>query len=142
MIGMPRIIDSVLVHDDSPDQSTELDQRMPVAAVARQPGRLDREHSPDAAFADRREQAFEARPIDAAPRATQIIVDDLYRCPTELPGSIGEPILPAPALVIVHELIGRRLTDIDACAPREMVSRYLGHRPSPPLPVLSPSPAT
>src|SRR6478672_5078008 len=137
IIGMPRIIDSVLVHDDSPDQSTELDQRMPVAAVARQPGHLDREHSPDAAFADRRKQALEARPIDAAARATQIIVDDLYRCPTELPGTIGEPILPAPALVIVHELIGRRLTDINACAAREMVSRDRGHRRSPRLPVLS-----
>src|SRR5712691_8035979 len=57
------------------------------------------------------------------PPAPQIIVDDLYRCPTELPGTIGQPILPAPALVIVHELIGRRLTDIDACAAREMVSR-------------------
>jgi hypothetical protein len=31
---MPRIIDSVLVYDDSPDQSTELDQRVPVAAVS------------------------------------------------------------------------------------------------------------
>jgi hypothetical protein len=78
---------------------------MPVAAVARQPGRLDREHSPDAAFADRREQTLEARPIDAAARATQIIVDDLYRCPTELPGTIGEPILPTPALAIVRELM-------------------------------------
>jgi hypothetical protein len=31
---MPRIIESVLVYDDGPDKSTELDQRMPVAAVA------------------------------------------------------------------------------------------------------------
>ena len=76
-------------------------------------------------FADRRKQALEAGPIDAAARATQIIVDDLDRCRTELRGMIGEPILPAPALVTVHELIGRRLTDIDACAAREMVSRDL-----------------
>src|ERR1700746_1513553 len=33
----------------------------------------------------------EARPIDAAARATQIIVDDLYRCPTELPGTLNQP---------------------------------------------------
>src|SRR5260221_1048049 len=58
---MPRIIDSVLVYDDSPDQSTELDQRVPVAAVTGQPRRLDREHGADAALADRRQQALEAR---------------------------------------------------------------------------------
>src|SRR3954451_4756695 len=34
---MPRIIDSVLVYDDGPDKSTELDQRMPVAPVAGEP---------------------------------------------------------------------------------------------------------
>src|SRR5437762_10358831 len=107
---MPRIIDSVLVHDDSPDQSTELDQRMPVAAVARQPGRLDREHSPNAAFADPRKQALETRPIDAAARATQNIVDDLYRCPTELPGTLGQPILPVTAPANVPKLTGRPLT--------------------------------
>jgi hypothetical protein len=65
---------------------------VPVAAVtASQPRRFDCEHGTDAAFADRCQQALEARPIDAAARATQIIVDDLYRCPTELPGTIGEP---------------------------------------------------
>ena len=63
---MPRIIDSVLVYDDRPDQSTELDQRMPIATVTGQPRRLDREHGADAAFADRSQQALEARPLDAA----------------------------------------------------------------------------
>jgi hypothetical protein len=50
---MARIVDSVLVDDNGPDQSTELDQRMPIAAVARKPRRLDREHGADAALADR-----------------------------------------------------------------------------------------
>ena len=36
IIGMPRIVDSVLVDDNRSNQSTELDQRMPVTAVARQ----------------------------------------------------------------------------------------------------------
>ena len=50
---MPRIIDSVLVYDDGPDKATELDQRVPVAAVTSQPRPFDRKYGTDAAFADR-----------------------------------------------------------------------------------------
>ncbi len=63
---MARIIDSILVYDNSPDQSTELDQRVPVATVAGQPRRLDREYGANAALADRRQKTLEARAIDAA----------------------------------------------------------------------------
>src|SRR6476660_639085 len=133
---MPRIIDSVLVYDDGPDKSTELNQRVPVAAVTSQPRRFDRKYGTDAAFADRCQQAVEARPIDATARAAKIIVDDLDRCPAELPGTIGEPVLTAAALRIVQELIGRRLADVDKSAATQMVSRDLGHRrpPWPPVP--------
>jgi hypothetical protein len=50
---MPRIIDPILVYDDGPDKPTELDQRVPVAAVASQPGSLDREHSTNPSLTDR-----------------------------------------------------------------------------------------
>ena len=116
IIGMARIVDSVLVDDDGADQSTELDQRMPVAAVAGETRRLDREHSADAAVADRCQQPLEAGTGDAAARAAEIVVDDLDSGPAELLGAIGEPVLAPPALMIVHELIGRRLTDVDAGA--------------------------
>jgi hypothetical protein len=95
---MSRIIDSVLVYDDGPDKSTELNQRVPVAAVTSQPRRFDREYGTDAAFADRCQQALEAGPIDAAPGAAKIIVDDLNCRPAELPGTLGEPVLAAAAL--------------------------------------------
>jgi hypothetical protein len=127
IIRMSRIIDSVLVDDDGPNQSTELDQSVPVAPIASQPGRLDREHGTDAAFADRCQQALEARPVDAASRSTQIIVDDLNASPTEMPGALGEPVLSALALLIVHKLIGRRLTDIDVRAAHKMLRGDLGH---------------
>src|ERR1700745_1743714 len=98
---MPRIIDSVLVYDDGPDKSTELDQRVPVAAVSGQPRRFDRKYGTDAAFADRCQQTLGARPNDPTARAAKIIVDDLDRSPAELPGTIGEPVLTATALRIV-----------------------------------------
>src|SRR5215470_12553401 len=127
---MPRIIDSVLVYEDGPDKSTELDQRVPVAAVTSKPRRFDREYRTDPAFADRCQQALEARPIDADAGAAKIIVDDLDGSPAELPGTVGEPILTAPALQIVQELIGRRLADVDKGAAAQMISRDLGHQQS------------
>src|SRR5438270_3416597 len=110
---MPRIIESVLVYDDGPDKSTELDQRMPVATVAGQPRCLDRKYGADPPLTDGSQQALEARPIDAASRAAQIIVDDLDHGPAELTSTIGEPVLTAAALRIVQELICRRLADVN-----------------------------
>src|SRR5271157_5369494 len=46
IVGMPSIVDPILVDDDGPDQSAELDQRMPVAAVAGEPGGFDRKYGP------------------------------------------------------------------------------------------------
>src|SRR6516162_2856029 len=133
---MSRIINSVLVYDDGPDKSTELNQRVPVAAVSGQSRCFDREYGTDAAFADRCQQALKTRPIDAPARAAKIIIDDFNRSPAELPGAIGEPVLTATALQIVQELIGRRLADVDKPAAAQMVSRDLGHRrpPWPPAP--------
>src|SRR6266478_1315725 len=128
---MSRIIASVLVYDDGPDKSTELNQRVPVAAVTSQPRRFDREYGTDAAFADRCQQSLEARPIDATAGAAKIIVDDLDSSPAELPGTIGEPVLTAAALRIVQKLIARRLANVDESAAAQVISRDLGHRPSP-----------
>src|SRR5438094_33871 len=131
---MPRIIESVLVYDDGPDKSTELDQRVPVAAVAGQPRCLDRKYGADPPLTDRSQQALEARPIDAASRAAQIIVDDLDCGPAELSSTIGEAVLTAAALRIMQKLIGRRLADVDESSAAQMVSRDLGHRRPPRLP--------
>jgi hypothetical protein len=134
---MPRIIDPVLIYDDGPDKSTELNQRVPVAPVTSQPRRFDREYGPDAAFADRCQQTLKARPIDTAPGAAKIIIDNLDGSPAELPGTIGEPVLASAALQIVQELIGRRLAYVNKSAAAQMVSRDLGHRRSFRLPALS-----
>src|SRR5262249_8881650 len=126
-----------LVDDEGPDQSTELDQRVPVTAVTRQSRRLNCEHGAHAGFADRSQQALEARPSGAATRAAKIIVGDLDCGPAELTGAIGETILPAPALMIVRQLIGRRLSDVDIRTARKMLRRDLAHRRSPLLPAQS-----
>src|ERR1700730_824208 len=43
VVRMAGFVDAVFVNDDRADKAAELDQRMPVAAVARQAGGLDRE---------------------------------------------------------------------------------------------------
>src|SRR5207237_6188248 len=88
----------------------------------------------DPPLTDRSQQALEARPIDAASRAAQIIVDDLDCGPAELSSTIGEAVLTAAALRIVQELIGRRLPDVDESGAAQVVSRDLGHRRLPWLP--------
>src|SRR5215831_11949856 len=85
IIGMARIIDSVLVDDDRGDQSTELDQHMPVAAIAGETRGLDREHRADVSGADCADQTIKAGAGDAASRAAKVIIDDLDASPAELP---------------------------------------------------------
>src|SRR5258707_2321022 len=66
VIGVSRTIDSVLVYDDGPDQSTELDQRVPVATVAGEAGGFGSENTPVPCLANRRP----ATPYDPASQAT------------------------------------------------------------------------
>src|ERR1700751_3275006 len=99
---MARIINSVLVDDEGPYQSTELDQRVPVTAVTCQSRRFDREHGAHAGFADRSQQTFEAGPSSAPARPAKVIVNDLDSSPAELTGAIGKTILSALALMIVR----------------------------------------
>src|SRR5450759_2316613 len=60
IVWMARFIGPILIDDYCADQTAKLDQRVPVAPIARQTRRLDGEHGTDAAFTDRREQPLEA----------------------------------------------------------------------------------
>ncbi len=102
---MARIVDSVLVDEDGADQSTELDECVPVAAVAGETRSLDRKHRTDTTVTDCGQQALEAWTGNAAARSSEIVVDDLDSRPAKLPGTIRKPILSSLAFKIVHELI-------------------------------------
>jgi hypothetical protein len=133
IIGVTRIVDSALVDEDRADQSTELDQHVPVAAVAGETRGLDRQHRTDTAGADRPDQTIEPGSGDPATGAAKIVVDDFDRGPAELTGTLGERILSAPALVIVQQLIGHRLANVDVGAAGQVLSGDLGHRRPPRL---------
>ena len=131
VVRMAGFVDAVFVNDDRADKAAELDQRMPVAAVARQTGGLDRKDRPGAALADRRQKALETRPGDAGARAPEIIVDDHDILPAQLPRAFRKPILTPPAFVIVQHLVSGRLTNVDEGAARQVIRRDLGHHRSP-----------
>src|SRR6516165_8372110 len=103
---MPRLVYTVLVDDNRANQTTKLDQRVPVAPVARQTRRLNREHGTDATLADRREQPLKARTADARTRAAKIVIDDRHIRPAQSASPFGEAILTPPAFMIVDKLVG------------------------------------
>src|SRR5262245_13642763 len=103
---MTRIVDSVLVDEDRANQSTELNQHMPVTAISSETRSLDREHGTDIARADSSDQTIEPRSGGPATGAAKVIINYLDARPAELTGTIGERILAMPALVIVCKLIG------------------------------------
>src|SRR5215469_9545269 len=128
---MPRLVYTVLVDDNRTNQTAELDQRVPVASVARQTRRLNREHGTDATLADRREQPLKARTADPRTRAAKIVIDYCHIRSAESASPFGEVILTPPALMIVGKLVGGGLPDVDEGAARQMTRCDL-HRWSPP----------
>jgi hypothetical protein len=80
---MPRVVDAVLVGDQRADQAAELEQRVPVTAVAGKPRGLDRDDGTDPPLADRGEQLLEAGAGDTGAGTAEIIVDHLHVRPQE-----------------------------------------------------------
>ena len=131
VIGMARIVDAVLVEDECADKTTELQQRVPVAAIASKSRRLDRDHGTNASFAYGCQQLLEAGPRDAAAGAAKVVINDSDIAPAELSRPIGKSILAALALQVVGDLIGGRLTNVDDGLTAEVLMRDLAHAPPP-----------
>lgn len=65
VIGIARIIDSVGVDQQGSHDTAELEQGVPIAAVARQARSLDAEHGTDATVTQSAEHSLEAGPLGA-----------------------------------------------------------------------------
>src|ERR1700686_3680753 len=110
---MALFIGPILIDDHRTNQTAKLDQRVPVAPIARQTRCLDGEHGTDAALTDRREQPLEAWTADPRTRGAEIGIDDCHIRPAESTGAVGEAILTPTALIIVGKLVYGGLPDID-----------------------------
>src|SRR3954469_7184154 len=74
-------------------------------------------------------------------RGAQIVVDHLNGVPPHRAGVIDQGVLPAATLVMVENLIGRRLANIDEGATGQVLRRDLGHRRPPERPRVLSRPA-
>ena len=100
------VIKAVFVDDEAAHQRAELQQRVPVTAVASQARGLDGDHGTDLAVADRGQQPLEARASDATGGHAEVIVDHHNLGPAERARPICQRILASTTLVVMAQLIG------------------------------------
>ena len=73
-----------------------------------------------------------ARTLRPATRAPEILVDYLDVAPPQLSGAVPERVLPASALLMLSNLAGRRLSDVNPGRTRQVLRRHSRHdRPLP-----------
>ena len=129
------IIDAVEVDDPRLDQAAQLEQVMPVPAVAGQARCVEAQHSANLARAERSDELLEAGPGDhAARRAAEIVVDHLDRLEATSSGNVDQLVLAPPTLGVSLDLGLRRLPHIDhrlALQDRRREDLTARHRPAP-----------
>src|SRR4029077_8227910 len=81
VVGRAWIVDAVLVDEDGADQSTKLDECVPVATVASETRSLDRDPRAHTPGTDGRQQSLEAWTRNSSARSSEIVVDDLGNRP-------------------------------------------------------------
>src|SRR6516225_2927755 len=85
------VIDAVQVDHASLNQAAQLKQMVPVASIAREPGRVEAQHSADFSATKPRNQPFEARPCHQAAGGTaEVLVDHFDLAEATLPRDIDE----------------------------------------------------
>ena len=75
VIDQCRVVEPVPVADQAADHGAEIQQGMPLTAVSRQFGRLDRQHQPDPALAHGLEKRLKTRPVNTSTGNPQILID-------------------------------------------------------------------
>ncbi len=110
-----RVVHAVGIGQQAPGQAAQLQQLVPVPAGARQSGHLDPQHEPDTTHRHLRDELLEARPgIGHRSRAPQIIIDHHHprACPSQRHRPLHQPVLQPSGLLMLHDLLFRRLADI------------------------------
>jgi len=124
VIGQTRIVDSVVVDDTGFDKSAQLEQMMPVTAIAREPRCVLAQNGANLARTQPGNQAIEARARHGSARgSTEVVVDDLNVGEAGPARDINEIILPPLAFQVGHHLRLRRLAHIHDGLAREECRR-------------------
>jgi transposase len=132
VVKLALIVDAFRVHDQRVHQPAQIEELIPVAIVARQPRDLEPEDGPRMAQAHLGHQPLKARAAHRGrARLAQILIDHDHLMPPESPRMPLEIVLAATALVVVTDLVERRLPHVDEGGTTEMlrVDLLATHRP-------------
>jgi hypothetical protein len=106
IVDLRWIIDPVGIDQQNTNDTAELQERMPVAPGSRQARRFHAENGADLTVANRTQHALKAGAVRNTCRTPQLLVDDLYLCPSQLAGTINQRVLQPLAFQIVLHLAG------------------------------------
>src|SRR6516164_5988901 len=119
---MLRIVNTIMVHDQSIDNRTKLEKPMPFLPVAGQPRRLQGENRADLPLTNFCQEGLKALTLHmSTSRTPQVVVNDLYLRPPQLASVIHQPILPSLAFKVVLHLGHRGLSDVNVCRSAQMM---------------------
>src|SRR5262249_7999147 len=129
IVALPRRVDGFLVDEQGIDQPADLNELLPVTAVAGEAGNLAGGDGADVSEADLGDHALEAGTGDVAGSgATEIVVHDFDLAPAELPQTVLHGVLELLALQVVYDLERGRLPDVEDGPPLEMMRvNFIAH---------------
>ena len=110
------MIEAIGVSDERVRDPAQIEQPVPIGIVPRQARDFQAQHEANASERDLRRQVGEAGAVgQTRPGHTEILVNDgdMVAWPTQIHSAIDEFVLPVGGLVVVFDLGGRRLPDID-----------------------------
>src|SRR3954465_13270364 len=114
------IVEAFAIGNERPKQGAQLEQLMPVAVVACEPGGVEADDQARVAEPDLGDELLETSSFDA-PRTglAEILVDDVdpLARPAEPDGAVDQAVLKLGALVMVPDLVDRGLAHVDVGEP-------------------------
>ena len=118
------VVNPVAIGDQAVVIAAQVEQRVPVGAVARQPGDFPRQDQTDLAQRDAADQVGEALAVRRTPGGeAEVGVDhlDIALIPAQLDGALAQGVLQAGALLVGQDLVRGRLAHVDHGLAAEMV---------------------
>src|SRR5690606_8070532 len=104
-IWTARIVDAVTVRNETPAQPANVQQRIPIGTVAREPRHVNRQDQPYFAEPDATDKFLEATTMRGRRRAqAKISIDhiDIGFMPSEFASALAQRVLEPQALLIAH----------------------------------------
>jgi hypothetical protein len=129
VVVVGRVVQPVGAGQQGVGSSTELPQLMPILARAGQPAHLEPEDQPDAVERPLGEQPPESRPAQdgLAAHAQVVVADgDPPPVPAELDRPVGQGVQACGRFLVVGDLLGAGLADVDDGGPVEVPGPELG----------------